>query len=181
VHKQIKIFLFAFLVISLPGNTLNAQQDPASAAKALKVKMKGMFIYQFAKNVYWPKAYTTGDFTIGIYGSEDLFNLLNKSFKDKMNGSQKIKFDFYESTSDISECHLLFVSEEGKGSIPTVRKVLTDKTLLVTEGKDLATTGSMINFVYVENRLKFQINKSKAEKKDFTIGQTLTKLAYSTI
>jgi hypothetical protein len=53
--------------------------------------------------------------------------------------------------------------------------------LLVTEGEDLATTGSMINFIYVQNRLKFQINKSRAEKKDFTIGQTLTKLAYSTI
>ena len=68
-----------------------------------------MFIYQFAKNVYWPKAYTTGDFTIGIYGSKDLYNLLNTSFKDKMNGSQKIKFAFYESASDISDCHLLFV------------------------------------------------------------------------
>jgi hypothetical protein len=98
-----------------------------------------------------------------------------------MNGSQKIKFAFYKSASDISDCHLLFVSGEEKESMAKVQKVLNDKTLLVTEGKDLATTGSMINFVYVQNRLKFQINKSKAEKKDFTIGQTLTKLAYSTI
>ena len=56
--------------------------------------MKSMYIYQFAKNVYWPKAYTTGDFTIGIYGSEDLFNFLNTSFKDKSLGQQKIKFTF---------------------------------------------------------------------------------------
>jgi len=181
VYNLLKIFFFFLLTFFISVNSLHGQQSPSSAAKALKVKMKSMFIYQFAKNVYWPKAYTTGDFTIGIYGSEDLYNLLNTSFKDKMNGSQKIKFAFYKSASDISDCHLLFVSGEEKESMAKVQKVLNDKTLLVTEGKDLATTGSMINFVYVQNRLKFQINKSKAEKKDFTIGQTLTKLAYSTI
>ena len=181
MYKQFKIFIIIFLIFSISVESLNAQQNPSSAAKALKVKMKSMFIYQFAKNVYWPKAYTTGDFTIGIYGNEDLYNLLNTSFKDKMNGSQKIKFDFYQSTTEISDCHLLFVSADEKESLATVKKILKDKTLLVTEGQDLATTGSMINFVYVQNRLKFQINKSKAEKKDFTIGQTLTKLAYSTI
>ena len=181
MFSSCKIFFSLFLTFLISVNCLHAQQNPSSAAKALKVKMKSMFIYQFAKNVYWPEAYTTGDFTIGIYGNKDLYNLLNTSFKDKMNGSQKIKFAFYESASDISDCHLLFVSSEEEESMAVVKKGLKDKTLLVTEGKDLATTGSMINFIYVQNRLKFQINKSKAEKKDFTIGQTLTKLAYLTI
>ena len=52
-----------------------------------------------------------------------------------MNGSQKIKFAFYESASDISDCHLLFVSSEEEESMATVKKGLKDKTLLVTEGK----------------------------------------------
>ena len=80
----IKNILFLITLITLLTSVdYSAQQDPSSAAKALKTKMKSMYIYQFAKNVYWPKAYTTGDFTIGIYGSEELFNFLNTSFKDK--------------------------------------------------------------------------------------------------
>ena len=56
------------------------------------------------------------------------------------------------------------------------------KTLLVTELTDISNSNSsMINFVYVQSRLKFQLNKSEAEKNNFKIGQTLTKLAYSTI
>ena len=180
---QIKknILFSVILIILIFPVTYSAQQDPSAAAKALKTKMKSMYIYQFAKNVYWPKAYTTGDFTIGIYGSEELFNFLNTSFKDKSLGQQKIKFTFFKSSSEINDCHLLFISKEQQAVIPKVQKTLNDKTLLVTEGENLASTGSMINFVYVQNRLKFQINKSKAEKKDFTIGQTLTKLAYQTI
>jgi hypothetical protein len=99
-----------------------------------------------------------------------------------MTGSQNIVFDFYESTSDITDCHLLFVSEEKSNVISNVKKVLNEKTLLVTELKDISnSSGNMINFVYVQSRLKFQLNKSVLEKNDFKIGQTLTKLAYSII
>ena len=89
IKKNI-LFSVTLIILMLPV-TYSAQQDPSAAAKALKTKMKSMYIYQFAKNVYWPKAYTTGDFTIGIYGSEELFNFLNTSFKDKSLGQQKIK------------------------------------------------------------------------------------------
>ena len=156
-----------------------SQLDPA---KALRMKMQGMYLYQFAKNVYWPSEYNTGDFSIGIYGSKDLFNVLSTTFKDKVTGSQKIVFDFYESTSDISDCHMLFIGKEETNTISKVKKVLDEKTLLVTELKDISnSSSSMINFVYVQSRLKFQLNKSEAEKNNFKIGQTLTKLAYSTI
>ena len=178
----IKNILFLITLITLLTSVdYSAQQDPSSAAKALKTKMKSMYIYQVAKNVYWPKAYTTGDFTIGIYGSEELFNFLNTSFKDKSLGQQKIKFTLYKSSSEINDCHLLFISKDQNSVISKLKNTLNAKTFLVTEGDNLASTGSMINFIYVQNRLKFEINKSQAEKKDFTIGQTLTKLAYQTI
>lgn len=152
------------------------------AGKAARMKLQGIYLYSFAKKVYWPTAHTTGDFTIGIYGNKDLYNQLNTNFIGKMTGSQKIVFDFYESTSDITDCHLLFVSEEKSNAISNVKKVLNEKTLLVTELKDISNSrGNMINFVYVQSRLKFQLNKSVLEKNDFKIGQTLTKLAYSII
>ena len=171
-------FLFG-LIILLTSSSIFSQTDPA---KASRMKLQGIYLYSFAKNVYWPSAYNTGDFTIGIYRSKDLFDQLSANFKGKMTGSQKIIFDFYESTSDISDCHMLFIGKDEINTIPKVKKVLDEKTLLVTELKDISnSSSSMINFVYVQSRLKFQLNKSEAEKNNFKIGQTLTKLAYSTI
>ena len=171
-------FLFG-LIILFTSSSIVSQPDPA---KASRMKLQGIYLYSFAKNVYWPSSYTTGDFTIGIYGSKDLYDQLSANFKDKMTGSQKIIFDFYESTSDISDCHMLFVGKEETNTISKVKKVLDEKTLLVTELTDISnSSSSMINFVYVQSRLKFQLNKSEAEKNNFKIGQTLTKLAYSTI
>ena len=57
--------------------------------------MKGVYIYQFARRVYWPEKYTKGDFNIGIYGNKDIFDQLSSSYTDKLVGSQAIKFKFF--------------------------------------------------------------------------------------
>ena len=80
--------------------------------------------------MYIGQAITTGDFTIGIYGSKDLFDQLSANFKGKMTGSQKIIFDFYESTSEISDCHMLFVGKEETNTISKVKKVLDRKNFV---------------------------------------------------
>ena len=143
--------------------------------------MKGIFIISFAKNVNWPDDYLNGDFIIGVYGDQDLFNQLYKSYTGKLIGSQKIKVKFYNDLSKITDSHLFFVSEEKNGNINKVRKILPPHTLLVSEGADLVSTGSIINFIYVQSSLKFQVNKTKAEENDLKIGQQLQKLAHLTI
>ena len=170
-------FLFSLILVLSSGISF-AQSD---ASKTAKIKLKGIYIYSFAKNVYWPQDYSTGDFFIGVYGDNDLYTQLNNSYTDKLIGSQKIKIKFFNELDMIKDCHLLFVSEEKMKDIGSVRKKISKQTLLVSEGENLVTTGSMINFIYVQSRLKFQVNKTKSEKNDLKIGQTLTKLAHSII
>ena len=173
-----KIYLFFIFLFTILANSGFSQNEPNKMAK---IKMKGIYIYQFAKNVNWPDNHFSGNFIIGVYGDQDLFNQLNKSYTDKLIGSQKIKVKFYNDLSKIIDSHLFFVSEEKNGNINKVRKILPPHTLLVSEGADLVSTGSIINFIYVQSRLKFQVNKTKAEKNDLKIGQQLQKLAHLTI
>jgi hypothetical protein len=169
------IFALLFIGLCSPGFS---QSDPNKIAK---IKLKGIYIYSFAKNVYWPQDYSKGDFIIGVYGNKDIYDQLNNAYTNKPIGSQKITVKYYTELSDLKDCHLFFVSEEKTGNLSRVQKVLSSHTLLVSEGENLVTTGSMINFIYVQSRLKFQVNKTKAEKNDLKIGQTLQKLAHSTI
>jgi len=170
-------FLFG-LIIFFNSTSVISQPDPA---KASRMKVQGIYLYSFAKNVYWPQEHSKGDFVVGVFGDKDIFNQLNSSYTDKLVGNQKIKVKFYSSLNDIKECHMLFVSEQKSSSISQVKRGLSEYTLLVSEGENLASTGSMINFIYIQSRLKFQVNKTKAERNDLKIGQTLTKLAHSII
>ena len=145
MSSRLKISFLFGLIILLTSTSIFSQPDPA---KASRMKLQGIYLYSFAKNVYWPSAYNTGDFTIGIYGSKDLFDQLSANFKGKMTGSQKIIFDFYESTSDISDCHMLFVGKDETNTISKVKKVLDEKTLLVTELTDISNSSSSMTVSY---------------------------------
>ena len=61
--SRFKIPLLFGLFLLITSLTIVSQTDPA---KASRMKMQGMYLYQFAKNVYWPSEYNTGDFLIGI-------------------------------------------------------------------------------------------------------------------
>ena len=76
---------------------------------------------------------------------------------------------------------MLYVSSQKNSNLSQVKSLLSEYTLLVSEGQNLAATGSIINFIYVQSRLKYEVNKTKAERNDLKIGQLLTKLAHSII
>ena len=172
--------LFLSIVTTVLNSSLAFTQDVVSSeAKAARIKLKGIYIYQFARRVYWPEKYTKGDFYIGIYGSKEIFDQLSVSYSGKLVGSQAIKFKFFEKPSEVKNCHLLYVIDENKTLISTINNSIAKQTVLVSEANDLVSSGSMFNFIYVKGSLKYQINKAKAEQNGFKIDQTLTKLAYN--
>ena len=92
-----KILFLSILTTFLNSSVVFAQDVVSSEAKAARIKLKGIYIYQFARRVYWPEKYTKGDFYIGIYGSKEIFDQLSVSYTGKLVGSQAIKFKFFES------------------------------------------------------------------------------------
>jgi len=149
-----------------------AQSDKAN------LKLKGIYVYQFAKNVDWPKEFKTGDFVIGVLGDKDLYDQLNASYASKTIGSQSIKVVFFSSTSDVKQCHILYVDKNSGSKVPDLNSKLKKyRTLIVTEGSNLLANGSVINFVIKDSKIAFEISKKNAVKLDLVIGQTLEKLA----
>ena len=174
-----KILFLSTITTVLNSSVAFTQDVVSSEAKAARIKLKGIYIYQFARRVYWPEKYTKGDFYIGIYGSKEIFDQLSVSYTGKLVGSQAIKFKFFEKPSEVKNCHLLYVIDENKTLISTINNSIAKQTVMVSEVNDLVSSGSMFNFIYVKGSLKYQINKAKAEQNGFKIDQTLTKLAYN--
>jgi len=147
-------------------STVIGQTNDAAKANA---KLKGMFVYQFAKNVDWPKEDKTGDFIIGVYGDETIYKQLSTSYTGKLIGGQPIKVIRYISSSEI---------KSKSSQVEAIsKKIKSNNSLVITNKNGLLTSGSIINFIVKQNKLTFEINKSKAEKTNLIIGQTLTKLA----
>jgi len=97
-------------------------------------------------------------------------NIIRKKTKEITVGNVKIGGNNPISVQSMTNT----ITKDTKATISQINKI-------ASEGADLVSTGSIINFIYVQSSLKFQVNKTKAEENDLKIGQQLQKLAYLTI
>ncbi len=137
-----------------------------------------IFIYNFAKYIQWPTDKQSGDFVIGVLGDSPITENLNKMAALKKVGAQTIKIVIFQSVNEINSCHMLFVPLEKSSSIAAVKSRLADNsTLIITEKDGMAKQGSNINFIVVDGKLRFELNREETEKSNLKISSDLIKLA----
>ncbi len=137
-----------------------------------------IFIYNFAKYIEWPTDKQSGDFVIGVLGNSPLVEHLNKMASQKKVGDQTIKVIVFQSVNDVKPCHMLFLPEGKSNSFASLKgKLGGSPTLLITEKEGLGKQGSNINFIVVNGKLRFELNKVATEKSNLKVSSDLTKLA----
>lgn len=142
-------------------------------------KIKAQFLYNFTKYIEWPAAYKQGNFVIAIIGNNKMYNDMNTFFTGKMLGTQKYEVVYFAKPADImTTCHLIYLPSDFTGSITeVVGKVKNKSTLIVGDKAGMAKQGAGINFVYVDNKQKFEMNKSNISKYELKVSSSLSNLA----
>ncbi len=171
MKKTLSIFLLLFILSS--GFKLDGNIDT-------NAKIKAVFIYNFTKYIEWPQSYKEGEFTIGIIGETSLYSELIKMTETKKVANQTLEVKKFTSTTDVTKCHILYVSKEKSQSLTDIlKKVKNNSTLIVTEESGLVDKGSGINFIIKDNRQKFELNKSNVERYKLKVSSNLEALAFT--
>ncbi len=142
-------------------------------------KFHAVFIYNFYKDIEWPPSYKGEDFVIGVLGNSPIIPLLQRMTRNrKVSGSYRFVIKKYNSLNEIGKCHMLFIPEGKSNLLPDVLKRLRGKsTLVITEKAGLGGQGSAINFVLINQRLKFELNESALKRANLKVSGTLRKLS----
>lgn len=141
-------------------------------------KIKAIYIFNFANYIEWPKEYRDETFVIGVIGDTPLMKELERMSSSKKIFNQSIVVKQFESASNISKCHILYVPHDCTDPITGVLGSINDySTLLVTDKPGLALQGSAINFVVRQNRVKFELNEKNAVKHNLKVSNSLEALA----
>ena len=128
-------------------------------------KAQTLFIYNFSRLIEWPANYRTGPFVIGILGTCEVANELVAYTKGKKVGTQDISVMQYKTPQEISNCHILFVPFSRTKQITELLGVLSGKsTLIITEKNGALDEGSAINFVIVQDKMRFELKPENATK-----------------
>ena len=169
--KRILSILIILIVVPLLGFKSSGGTDTIT-------RIKTIFLYQFTKYIEWPETYKAGNFVIGVYGETPVHKGLETMAKTKKTATQSFEIKKFNSISEISKCHVLFVAANKSAEVKTVlAKVKTQSTLLVTEKTGLALQGASINFVSKDNKQKFEMNKGAILKQKLRVNGKLEALA----
>jgi len=163
---------FCLILISVIGafSSLNAQ--------AQDYRFHSVFIYNFTKYIQWPEAYQSGDFVIGVLGDSPIIQELEKMASTKTAGSQKFAIKKMESVADIGKAQIVFIpNARSKNLEEVLAKVGSQSTLVITEKPGLGQKGSGINFILVDGKWKFELNKAATEKSNLKVSSELSRLA----
>ncbi len=144
-------------------------------------QIKAAFIFNFARFVEWPaNTFTNGlaPMVIGILGDDPFGNDLENTLRNKSVNEHPLQIEKFRSMTEITNCHILFISSSEKQRAPEIVKLLQSASVLtVSETEGFPEAGGMINFVKASNKVRFQINDSAARKAKLKISSKLLSLA----
>lgn len=154
----------------------------AADPQPTEYQLKAAYIYHFAQFVDWPATafdQTNSPLIIGVLGENPFGDSLKNTVQGKVLGGHPLMVQEFPTTSDMTNtCHILFISESEKKQLTQIIAALDDtSTLTVGESDRFIESGGMIKFKFDGSRIRFEINRTRAQKSGLRISFKLLNLA----
>ena len=168
------LFIRGVILLLVPLLSIQAQRIHVNP----DTRMKAVFLINFTKYISWTTLDTVKNFTIGVYGLDDILLPLKQLAKERGSEGQKIDVGRVESLKEIESCDILFVPIDQTEAFHKLKpKIPPQNILLVGESLGFATSDGAINFIKREGKIKLEINRKALQAANLTASSHLLKLA----
>jgi hypothetical protein len=141
---------------------------------------KAEFLFSFAKFVSWPaRKFNEPDspLVIGVVGADPFGGLLEEAVQDHRINDRTVTVEHIESMEELRKCHIIFICRSETARLGSIlAEVRGENVLTVGESDNFISRGGMINFVMVDNKVRFQINDSGARRAGLKMSSQLLAL-----
>lgn len=168
-----RLSLLAVLCLALPSWAQTERQ-------ATEVEVKAAFLYKFGAFVEWPpSAFANPDvpYTIGLIEADDVADELERIAAGRVVHGRPVAVRRLKRGASLAGVHVLFVGKAQTARLAEVLATAKAQPLLVVTEADAMPQGSIINFVPVENKLRFDIALVDAERAQLRISARLLAVA----
>jgi hypothetical protein len=167
------------------GALLAAASALGQGERASEAQVKAAFLYKFGGFIEWPAAaFSRADsaFVIGVLGAEGAAAELGRVVAGRNIQGRSVAVQKLKRGDSLAGLHLLFVGQSESGRLAEVLAAAKGQPLLiVTETEDALTKGSMINFITVEDKVRFDVALPQAERGHLKISARLLAVARKVI
>jgi hypothetical protein len=141
--------------------------------------VKAAFIYRFPGYMEWPAESLHGPvFVIGVFGADDMLAELQKLPPDRFIQNLPVEVRRITSMKNLGDIHVLYV---GPGRAIDARAVImafdSRPILVITDEERGLASGSSINFLTVDRRIRFEVSLPAAEAAKLKVGSDMLSAA----
>lgn len=159
-------------------------QTPCTAAAAereLEYQIKAAYLYKFAGHIEWPSNTFTDaamPLTIGVLAADELAAELGRLKRGRLVNDRPVQVRVLKAGEPLQGVQLLFVGQLDERQLRrTLDAIQTQAVLAVTELPGALDAGSMINFVLLDKRVRFEISLAHAERSGLKVSAKLLAVA----
>jgi hypothetical protein len=166
----VSIVSFAFLF------TVKVEAQNQVKPVPMDHRVKAAFLVKFIKYIDWPGS-NKGTFKMGVFGDSpiagNLFTLMPKVID-----GWKLEITKIQNVEESLDCHLVFLSSSEKDRYTGIVNALKDSSVLtVSDTQNFLDLGGMINFLILEQMVRFEINLKATKKVGLKVSSKLLRLA----
>lgn len=172
--RLLRLALAVAVVVTVPvvvrSQTIAAAPDEVKAA----------YLYRFARYVEWPEgtfANAEAPIVFGVVGAEAVYAELARLLQGKPQPGRAIVARKLAPADPLEGIHVLFIGAGALSAAPWPQRVGHRPILMVSEGARGIQEGAALNFVLVEDRLRFEASISAIERSGLRVSSRLLALA----
>jgi len=172
-----RVAMLLAIAAGWPASNTGAQES----AGALEHQVKAAFLYKFAAFVDWPTAaFARPDtpLTIAVAGAEDVAGELAQATSGRIVEGRTVTVLRVKPGDPLSGVHILFVGRTENARLQKWAQTAQPRSVLtVSESEGALIQGSVINFVVIDRRVRFEIALDSAEKSGLKLSSRLLAVA----
>jgi hypothetical protein len=175
--RLLRACAFSIVVAACFSGPRAAQAD----AQADEYRVKAAFLYKFGSYVDWPDrrfAHPDSPLAIGVMGADALANELARIVTGRSVNGRVVQVRRLRPGDPIGGLHILFIGRADEGRLPEILAAARGRALLtVTESDEALELGSVINFVVVDEKVRFDVALFAADSGELRISSRLLAVA----
>ncbi|CAN5293443.1 hypothetical protein BH11PSE11_BH11PSE11_10320 [soil metagenome] len=161
---------------------MSVLQIAGAQQAAIERQVKAAYLFKFGSYITWPdRAFPAADspIRIGVLGADDLAEELAQMAAGKTVNGRPLSIRRIQRDEALPDLNVLFVSRSHKDKLDKILAATRGQSIVtVSDFDDYAAHGSMINFVIVDGRLRFEISLRPAQQENISISARLLAAAH---
>ena len=174
--KQTKHGFLAILLSLIPLVCAAQGQE-----RFAEYRIKAAYLYKFCDYVEWPEGeFDSSDspLVIGVMGADHMAADLQEIIKDRTVNGRPVTVRALRLGDSLQGVHVLFIARsEGSEMESILAGARLQSILTVTETEGFPPEGSVINFVMIGDRIRFDVALESARKSNLKISSRLLAVA----